>query len=507
MIHTFQRLTIAMALAAVFGCRGNTPPEQTQKPDPGAPGVVAAQSGIRIVNMIPESLSNETNQDSEPFLAVHQAEMDWMAASAFTRDPAGPTSATAPVFISQDGGKSWTLNSIVPSESMTHDITHAFDSKSLYGGILRASDGHLLQLVTNDFTSADVMTTQASRPDDDQPFVRVVTASGKTFVYVGNNDTAQTSTGGNTATVDVSGDSGTTYKSIRLESRQSADISSCTGRGSNMRQDGPSVRPTAANDGVVYVAYFGWRSFEGSCSDAVVKSDVVVVRDDQRGVGPQPFQALQDPADHKNGIRVQTDVTIPWANQDTLGFERVGSTLALAVDPKNSSRVFIAWADKPSPADVYTVHVRSSADKGVTWSTADLLTRSHSTNAALAVADNGTVALVYQELANGNRWKTHMVQTRDNFTTAQDTVLADTPANAPARQFHPYLGDYLGLVATGNEFRGVFSASNFPDRASFPQGVVYQRRVDFTAHKLTDTQGHDVGVSIDPFFFSVPVKQ
>ena len=44
-----------------------------------------------------------------------------------------------------------------------------------------------------------------------------------------------------------------------------------------------------------------------------------------------------------------------------------------------------------------------------------------------------------------------------------------------------------------------------PDSANFPQGVVYQRRVDFATHRLLDGSGAPVAVSIDPFFFSVPV--
>jgi len=63
------------------------------------------------------------------------------------------------------------------------------------------------------------------------------------------------------------------------------------------------------------------------------------------------------------------------------------------------------------------------------------------------------------------------VQSRNGFTTIQDTILATAPADKPAGQFLPYLGDYDYLLAVGNEFRGVFSANNTPDHANFPQGV------------------------------------
>jgi hypothetical protein len=81
---------------------------------------------IKIVNVIPQSLSGETNQDSEPNIAVNPANPRQVAITAFTPDPmAGPN---APIFVSTDGGDTWTLNSIVPSAGSigTGDITPRF---------------------------------------------------------------------------------------------------------------------------------------------------------------------------------------------------------------------------------------------------------------------------------------------------------------------------------------------------------------------------------------------
>ena len=83
---------------------------------------------IRVVNMIPRSLSGETNQDSEPNLAVNPAYWLQMAASAFTPNPAG--GATAPIYISTDGGSTWLLNPILPSAVETADITLRFGTWS-----------------------------------------------------------------------------------------------------------------------------------------------------------------------------------------------------------------------------------------------------------------------------------------------------------------------------------------------------------------------------------------
>jgi hypothetical protein len=443
--------------------------------------------------MTPFLQSGESWQDSEPFLAVHPTNRDIMAASAFTPNPFGPASGTAPVFVSTNGGKNWTLNNIVPSESMTSDITLAFDrgSGDLYAGILRRPGGLLLNtLVTTNPVAPTTMRVLASRADVDQPFTHVSTAGVNDRIYVGNNDFGAAP---RTATVDVSTDGGKTWRAARIETRNTAG------------QNGPSVRPTAARDGTVYAAYFGWRSFDGS----IATSDVVVVRDDSGAVGPNPFRDLTDAADGLAGRRVVQGVSIPWENAPILGQERIGSTLSIAVDPNNSAIVYVAWCDRVGTGDIYTAHVRRSTDRGATWS-GDLRSVTNATNVALAVADNGTAGFLYQqvvETSTGARWITRLEQTRDAFTSLQDSVLATVPANAPALQFLPYLGDYAFVLAVGGEFRGVFSASNTPDNANFPRGVTYQRRADFGARTLQDAGGNPVAVSIDPFYFSVGAIQ
>ena len=93
---------------------------------------------IQLVNMIPNSLSGETGQDSEPNLTVNPANPSQMAGSAFTSNPTAGAS-TAPIFVSQDGGLTWLLNNIVPSQGRTSDITVRFatTSNNLYAGIIR----------------------------------------------------------------------------------------------------------------------------------------------------------------------------------------------------------------------------------------------------------------------------------------------------------------------------------------------------------------------------------
>jgi hypothetical protein len=233
---------------------------------------------------------------------------------------------------------------------------------------------------------------------------------------------------------------------------------------------------------------------------------VVVVRDDSWASGATPFMALVDPGDSKAGQRVVTGVSIPWNTGPAMGQQRIGSTLSLAVDPSNSDNVYVGWGDRVGNGDIYTIHVRRSTNRGVAWSS-DLLTVTNATNVALAVSADGTVGALYQQVTGsgaGQRWVTTLVQTHNAFVTRKNTILATVPATGPVPLFQPYLGDYIHLLAVGSEFRGIFSANNTPNLADFPQGVVYQRQANFSTGTLLNG-ANTVAVSIDPFFFRVPV--
>src|SRR5438874_2077889 len=52
-----------------------------------ARGQAPAPSSIKVVDLIPASLSGESNQDSEPFLAIQKDNPQVMVASAFTPNP------------------------------------------------------------------------------------------------------------------------------------------------------------------------------------------------------------------------------------------------------------------------------------------------------------------------------------------------------------------------------------------------------------------------------------
>ncbi len=446
---------------------------------------------ITVVNMTPASLSGESGQGSEPNLAVNPQDPRQMVGTAFTPAPLG--GSFAPIYVSTDGGATWSLRTVVPGNGFagTSDITVGFGTTGgvLYAGTLNGQSINLQLLRTTSHTSTTPMTVLVDRASEDQPWVvagsATVAGGSQDRVFVGNNNFNQPD--GRTATVDVSQNAAAApppagFSPVQIERRATAG------------QDGPPIRLALHPDGVVYAVLQRWVTRSGND----LTMDVVVTRDDTWGTGS--FAALTDPGDGRAGVPVTRGAFVRW--NDVMGQERLGGDLTIAVDPTDSRRVWVAWCDRvggPSGTD-WTAHVRRSTDGGQTWS-ADVRTLTNTKNPSLAVNDNGTVGLLYQAFT-GTRWVTTLEVSPDAWGTVASAVLHTADAGTPARAFFPYLGDYVRLLTLGRDFYGVFSGSNLPDPASFPSGVTYQRRANWDAKVLLANDGvTPVPVSIDPFFF------
>jgi len=469
---------------------------------------LSASAQITIVNMVPQSRSGESNQDAEPTITVNPANPLQLAASAFTWDnlTGGPmTGAFAPIYVSVDGGATWSNVLSVPSTAgssfPTGDIQPRFTAapsgttSMLYTGILHSNDFNMRIYRTNDYRTAVAMTQIDTRSNNvDQPhlggLMSLVGDAGADHVYVGfNNGYGGVSPTGMTAAVDwtLNGAAGApAFTLSTVETRGTGGI----------HQDGYSTVPTVHPDGTIYVGFYGIRG--GSFS--LYNTDVVVVRDDH--FGNDAFGSLIG-AGALAGVQVVTGQNL--ANGGSIGQNRLGaSNIAICVDPNNSSRVYLAWGDQPAMTSNQTLHVRVSTDRGATWG-ADLLTISNAVNPSIAVNTHGVIGFLYQTVVS-NRWQTIFRRTNNAAGTTFDAgvVLANTDATTPLAVFSPYIGDYTGLTSRGRDFYGIFSASNFPDAANFPTvQPSYQRFVNWGTHTLFTSamMTTTVGPSIDPFFF------
>jgi hypothetical protein len=483
---------------------------------------------MKIVNIIPPAMSGESHQDSGPNIAVNPNDTSQIVISALTPDPNG--GPNAPVYVSSDGGDTWVLKSIVPDNGPTGTsgitLKYGQTSNQLYAGILKGTAPDTLDILrtTNPASGATMTELDSTQTNIEQPYVAAATVSsgpdaGKDRLYVGMNvlqfDAFPGPDAGKTSTIKQTMDAQTgapVFTSISLDSRNKnipffQDL--------QPPRNGPQVRPAVHNDGTVYAVFYSWKTWaDRGDGSGLVSTDVVIVRDDNWGQSANPYGSLIDGGDSQAGQRIAIGVISTFYSSlgqtdSNLDQERIGGELAIAVDPTNSSIVYVVWADQQDDdgndeIDIYWLHLRKSIDRGQTWSPLDSLAIPNGKNPGLAVNNQGQVCFLYQQLTgpdNSQKWETHLAFSQD-ASNWNDMVLATVPADTPLRQFFPYIGDYANIMAVGDTFYGVFCANNTPSLLNFPQGVKYQRNHDFTTKTLFNLDGiTPVAASIDPFFF------
>ena len=466
----------------------------------------AASAQVTIVNMIPASRSGETNQDSEPTMTINPQNPMQLAASAFTFDNiAGPpmTGNLAPIWVSTDGGMTWGVVKSVPSTAgamaPTNDITLHFSATQsgstslLYTGIIYIGDNTIRIYRTNDYTSNAGMTQIDKLTGNvDQPHVNVVTALhdpgvGDDRLYVAFNDFNVSKS----ASVDFSTNANVfgppLFNIGRLESRMTTGW------------DGSGIYTAIHPDGTIYAAYYGTRAW-----GIPIVTDVVVDRDDTWALNAPTFQSLKQAG--VQGHLVVTNVNLPGTY---IGQVRTSAfNISIAVDPRDSDRVYLVWADQPAGTNNQTLHVQRSLNRGVDWS-GDLATIPNGINPSLAINSHGKVALLYQQLNNfETQWQTHVIRTTDPDATVFDTpglTLERWDSGEPQSTTPVYLGDYEYITSYGRDFYGIFSADNRPDMFNFPNSVTFHRYADFNTHKLYADAAKTIPVaySIDPYFFHI----
>jgi hypothetical protein len=272
------------------------------------------------------------------------------------------------------------------------------------------------------------------------------------------------------------------------------------------------ARSAIATDGKVVYAAFNRvtdvtsQQCKEDTEPGVLTSEVVVVRDDDGGASGKPFSSLPD-ANSTPGV-----VAVPsrkLAGTECLGGDRMADDLALAVDPRDPKKVYLVWSGWDDGNGRVSLHLKYSTDGGKTWSRSirDIV---DAKNPGLAVNAQGTVGFLYQQFMKdeGYVWKTRFEQSSDDYKKLpQPLTLAQFPIE-PQVWYEPccgkiFLGDYLHLMSVGNDFYGIFSSNNNPDRLQFPYDVTFQRRESSDHKQLLDSHGNEVRHSIDPFFVKV----
>ena len=210
---------------------------------------------IQIVNMIPYSLSGESSQDSEPNIAVNPAEPDRHRRDGVHPDPMG--GAFAPIYVSTDGGNTWSLEHVVPGNgSVGTSATSRSPSPTRAGSSTPASSTarpiNLQILRTANFASTAPMKVLVDRANEDQPWVVAGSVrregASRDRVYIGNNDFNQPAP--KTATVDLSLNAATAaapagFAPHQVEHRATAGRRTARRSGSRSIPTGRSMPPSS----------------------------------------------------------------------------------------------------------------------------------------------------------------------------------------------------------------------------------------------------------------------
>ncbi len=473
------------------------------------PALPAAAQQVTVVDMIPDALSAEFNNDSEPNLAIDPATPLNMAASAFTPDPSPGATGMGSIFISTNGGQAWSLKPVLPGSTgfcafAFCDITLRFAGTSgrLYVSALTANPSQDVTYQVNRFDNifsgpaAPVLVNKldgVAPNSPDQPYIQATTVlggdgAGQDRIFVGLND-ARTGIAPRTASVDVNLNAAVSSVPYAPKQIEAGMPPASPGR------DGSSVRTAIHSSGIIYAAFYSALSTSSA--------NIIVVRDNHWGTGSPPFSDLKTGS--TAGVAVQGSMPVPYsANEVFLGGQRVGrSQISIAVDPNDAASVWVAWGD--ATGTVITLHLRHSADGGATWSPADLRTVTAATNPAVAVNSVGQVGFLYQQLNPAGAWFTQVDLSSDGFATPTTPLVLSTALNDTGFGSHNQIGDYDHMMAVGKDFFGVFSADNAPSKSFFPDvtKLVFQRQNNAGTLYADSTHMSTVQTSVDPFFFHI----
>jgi hypothetical protein len=448
------------------------------------------------VDIIPNADSAETQQNSEPSLGVNPLDPTQLVAGAFTAmfSPP-PTNVTTPFFSSANGGTTW--SDIGSLQTLDKSIAWKTDGSTFLVAALNGVAGGHNQIQT--FSGSTLTNINNFNPAQnlDQPWIRTGPSNS---VYVGYNNLSNA--GGKTASINVSTNGGATYTPVSIDT-----VGGAAG------QDAPQIRE-AVSGSTVYAAFTRWNTvIENSASGLRLGSNIVVVKSTNSGASFSAGTTVASP------VTAFTNTSTGDNTNLSVGQERVGGDLAIAVDPNNANHLVVAYqsvgATVGSP--VMQLVVAESTDGGATFTTKFTTpTTSRSGEPALTILADGQIVLLYNNYAPTDGSPSigvlsqHLVATSDDFATTTDTVLAKEVNGNPATQFDPYVGDFFDLTSVGDNFYGIFSASNADNGtlASYlnTNPSLFQR--DFTgtigtaSFQLTDATGGPVGFSIDPIFFS-----
>ncbi len=275
--------------------------------------------------MIPNSLSGESQpgQRAEHRGQPRRTRPTWSGRRSRPRPMGG---SFAPIYVSTDGGNTWSLRTVVPGNGSfgTGDITVGF-----------ADDGrHALRrhAQRHDRPPADPAHVELhlDHADDRARRPRERGSAVGRRRQRGRRAAPRTTASSSATTTSTSRAArrrpSTSRRTPRQPPRRPASRRTSSSTAGTTGQDGPPVRIALHPDGTVYAAFQRWVP---AAALPNLNIDVVVTRDD--GWGPGHPSALPIQATGAIGSASPPSRFIQW--NATMGQERLGGDLSIAVDP------------------------------------------------------------------------------------------------------------------------------------------------------------------------------
>jgi hypothetical protein len=496
-VTVFQRartsfVVVGLSLAAIIGV-----------------SIVAIPWGsdeLEIVDVEPAEWSTDQTSHPEPAIAVSPGDPKTIAIIAL-RMGYSPTveqgfcgSEWGGMVISLDGGATWSKRCVFPKAptKILGDASVDFtgDGQALVVSYLSPPGWPQVKTVLG-WTDASTTNAQdvplTSHEWSDMPFTVAASRSGTKTYSVG------------------------VYQELPLDVCPGAGLvywwnaKGAKGRPCVSMRDGYvlTVRTAHANDGTFYGLFFNVRPGD-------TLSDLVLVRDrlnDALTDAPtfagftddvplDPAIASGDPCatpDGRMGQRLKNCTPVPedFSPCSGLGNQvRNPNQIALAIDPNDSHTVYFVYGDMP-PGQPFTLHLAKFSDATGSRQVTELLSIPDALNPALAITFSGRVAFAYQQHV-GNTWQTFLRMSKRSLwnTYALTDATPDTEPGIGCASTSPYLGDYVDMVAVGEDIYGTFSFDNNP--AKNPNAVYLRDKT---------VLGGTIPYSIDPFFYHLKSPQ
>jgi hypothetical protein len=432
-----------------------------------------AASAANLIDIANDTTDPDNWPDAEPSIAVDPNNPRNISVVTISSDPfAWLGGRNAIVWQSKDGGATWVPSQILPpppanSTGQPGDHNIAYDSSGrLFVTLLVTNVQNEDFIYRPVLGSADLMPGMPPYGDDD-PHLDIDKVSGSHCFGTLYSPWLNTHVNPWRSNVALSSVQGNTINNVAVGATTF---------------DNSTTRIALAPDGKAYVVYKLRQGLIAGTAPGLENAAFVVHRSDDCG---QTWNALPNsPITVHPTATVQTFFATDWGAGKNMARAKA-SDAWIAVD-RRSGDVYVAHVsvDASSFGQIY---VARSPDNGQTWAETRVTDgTSHSAYPEIAVADNGTIGVLYIDFtvppgkadASFRHRFARSFDRGEHWTEQTLQIMDPSMLSLGKRPVVPWTdgllwGDYEGLTAVGNTFYGVFTGASIGRTQAQPDPIFF----------------------------------